>query len=60
MEAVLAPVTPLESPPHAFYDSYKNIIDAAKTFASEKGYALVIKRSKPGKVWLKCDRGDLY
>ena len=60
MEAVLFSVTPLEFPPHAFYNSRKNLINAAKAFASEKGYVLVIKRSKPGKVWLKCNRGDSY
>lgn len=31
-----------------------------KPLLSERGYAFVIKRSKPGKVWLKCDRGDSY
>ena len=60
MEAILSTLIPLKSPPHAIYDSREYLINAAKAFASERGYAVVIKRSKPGKVWLKCDRGDSY
>ena len=42
------------------YDSREDLLSAIKEYASEQGYTLVIKRSKPGKVWIKCDRGDTY
>lgn len=32
----------------------------SKSMRVSKGYALVIKRSKPEKVWIKCDQGDTY
>ncbi len=60
MEAVLAPITLLESLPHAFYNFCKNLIYVIKIFTSEKGYVLIIQKSKSKKVWLKCTLGDLY
>ena len=42
------------------YNSREDLLLVVKEYASEQGYALVIKRSKPGKLWIKCDRGDTY
>lgn len=50
----------MELPPLQLYDSKSALITSAKDFAAAHGYALVIKRSKETKVWLKCDKGEAY
>ena len=50
----------MEPPSLQLYDSKSALITSAKDFAAAHGYALVIKRSKETKVWLKCDRGEAY
>lgn len=46
-------------PPWTFqkleFTTREDLIPIVKEYASEQRYALVIKRSKPGKAWIKCD-----
>lgn len=50
----------MEPPPLQLYENKSALITSTKGFAAAHGYALVIKRSKVTKVWLKCDRGEAY
>ena len=57
---------PLEPPPKGWYDSPAAVKDAINTFALDKGYAAVTRRSKVNKksevrkVWIRCDKGTKY
>lgn len=50
----------MEAPQRAVYPSRDELITAAKSHAARHHYAITIRTSKPGRVWLKCDRGGSY
>lgn len=50
----------MEAPQSAIYTTRDELVTAIKTFTARHGYAVTIKRSKPGKIWFKCDRGGAY
>lgn len=47
------------SPP-GFFESRQVLISSAKEWAVNHGYAIIIARSKPRTVYLKCDRRGKY
>lgn len=47
------PVMP--PPPDKNFQTREELINSAKLHAAKHGYALVIRTSRPGKLWLKCD-----
>ncbi len=50
----MAPVPP------GHYRNREALLDFAKHWAQEQGYAIVISRSRSNRLWLKCDRGGKY
>lgn len=50
----MAPVPP------GHFTNRDELLDHAKTWAKEQGYAIVTSRSRPNRIWLKCDRGGHY
>ena len=57
----LAPTHPvMPPPPDMTFQTREELVNSAKMYAAQHGYALVIRTSRPGKLWLKCDRGEKY
>ena len=57
----LAPTHPvMPPPPDKTFQTREELVNSAKLHAAKHRYALVIKTSRPGKLWLKCDRGEKY
>lgn len=57
----LAPTHPAMPPsPDETFQTREELVSSAKLHAATHGYALVIRTSRPGKLWLKCDRGEKY
>lgn len=46
--------------PQSHYQTREELLDFAKKWAKEQGYAIVISRSRSNRLWLKCDRGGRY
>lgn len=46
--------------PQGHYQTREELLDFAKKWAKEQGYAIVISRSRSNRLWLKCDRGGKY
>lgn len=57
----LAPTSPVMAPPlNEIFATREELVSSAKQHAAAYGYALVIRTSRPGKLWLKCDRREKY
>lgn len=63
------PISPEISPPPANtmaplppsqFNSREELLESAKQWAAQQGYAIVIARSRFNRLWLKCDRGGQY
>lgn len=63
------PISPADSPPPANsmapmppsqFSSREELLEQAKSWAAQQGYAIVIARSRFNRLWLKCDRGGVY
>ena len=63
------PISPEISPPPtnsmaplppSQYNSREELLESAKQWAAQQGYAIVIARSRFNRLWLKCDRGGQY
>ena len=50
----------LEPPPSQDYITREELLLAVRRWSAGHGYAMTIQRSKPGKVYLQCDRGGKY
>ncbi len=50
----------LLAPPAGAFESRDSLIASTQEWAANHGYAVVIACSKPGKVYLQCDRGGRY
>ncbi len=50
----------LPPPPADVFESREALIVSTQEWAAGHGYAVVVARSKAGKVYLQCDRGDTY
>lgn len=46
--------------PQGHYQNREELLEFAKSWAKEQGYAIVISRSRSNRLWLKCDRGGKY
>ena len=46
--------------PPSQYNSREELLESAKSWAAQQGYAIVIARSRFNRLWLKCDRGGQY
>jgi hypothetical protein len=47
-------------PPSAEFNSREELLDFQKDWAENQGFAVVIGRSRPNRLWIKCDRGGEY
>lgn len=47
-------------PPNETFETREELVSSTKLHAVAHGYTLVIRTSRPGKLWLKCDRGEKY
>ena len=54
------PVRSMAAPPPGQFRSREELLEFMKDWAETQGYAVVIGRSRPNKVWIKCDRGGKY
>ena len=63
------PISPEISPPRtnsmapmppSQFNSREELLESAKQWAAQQGYAIVIARSRFNRLWLKCDRGGQY
>ena len=47
-------------PPPGQFSSRDELLDFQKDWAEAQGFAVVIGRSRPNRLWIKCDRGGEY
>jgi hypothetical protein len=47
-------------PPAREFNSREDLLSWVKGWAEDQGYAVVIGRSRPNRLWIKCDRGGEY
>ena len=47
-------------PPSGEFSSREELLDFQKDWAENQGFAVVIGRSRPNRLWIKCDRGGEY
>lgn len=50
----------MAGPPPGEFASREELMEFMKEWAAEQGFAVVIGRSRPNKLWIKCDRGGKY
>jgi len=46
--------------PKSEFHSREEVLAGTNKWASHQGYAVVIARSRPNRLWIKCDRGGKY
>ena len=59
----MAPPPPprtLAAPPSGTYPTREAALTFLKNWAAPQGYAVVIKRSRPNRLWIRCDRGGSH
>jgi hypothetical protein len=54
------PPMSMAAPPAMEFTSRDELLDFQKTWAEQQGFAVVIGRSRPNRLWIKCDRGGEY
>ena len=53
----LPPPRSLAPPPNGQFSTREEALTYLKSFAAPQGYAVVIKRSRQNRLWMRCDRG---
>lgn len=54
------PAMNLSPPPPGEFASRDDLLDFLKEWGEHQGFAVVIGRSRPNRLWIKCDRGGEY
>ena len=54
------PTNSMAPMPPSQFNSREELLESAKQWAAQQGYAIVIARSRFNRLWLKCDRGGQY
>lgn len=54
------PAMSLAPPPPGEFSSRDELLDYLKDWGEQQGFAVVIGRSRPNRLWIKCDRGGEY
>ena len=54
------PPMSLAPPPPGEFTSRDELLDSLKDWGERQGFAVVIGRSRPNRLWIKCDRGGEY
>lgn len=50
----------LAPPPEGSYQTREDALSFLRSWAGPQGYAMVIKRSRTNRLWIRCDRGGTY
>ena len=58
--AVEPPENSMAPPPPGEFASREELLEFQKDWAERQGFAVVIGRSRPNRLWIKCDRGGSY
>ena len=56
----LPPDNSMAPPPPGEFASREDLLEFQKDWAERQGFAVVIGRSRPNRLWIKCDRGGSY
>lgn len=59
-EGISPPPRSLAPMPPSDFSSREDLLAGTKDWTARQGYAIVIARSRPNRLWLKCDRGGSY
>ena len=54
------PLRSLAPPPEGSYHNREDALSFLRAWAGPQGYAMVIKRSRTNRLWIRCDRGGTY
>ena len=54
------PMMSLAPPPPGEFSSRDDLLEYLKDWGEQQGFAVVIGRSRPNRLWIKCDRGGEY
>ena len=54
------PPMSMAPPPAREFNTREELLAFQKAWAEEQGFAVVIGRSRPNRLWIKCDRGGEY
>ena len=54
------PLNSMAPPPPGEFASREDLLEFQKDWAERQGFAVVIGRSRPNRLWIKCDRGGSY
>ena len=54
------PLNSMAPPPAGEFASREELLEFQKDWAQRQGFAVVIGRSRPNRLWIKCDRGGSY
>ena len=54
------PPRSMAPPPSGQFSSRDELLEFQKEWAETQGFAVVIGRSRPNRLWIKCDRGGEY